>query len=215
MQKHRKLLVEGSHEKHIILALQDRWIKESKLTEKILEFKEINEGTGIDDFIKSLSTHLRQSDIEQLGIVIDADQDIVSRWRTLQNTLGEAGYQNIPASPEADGTIILAPENSLLPRLGVWLMPDNESNGILEDFVNSLIPGEDDLIELAQKAVGSIPEEKIRFSGNSKSKAIIYTWLAWQKKPGAPPGLCIKAQWLNADGPKVGLLMSWLKRLYT
>jgi hypothetical protein len=47
----------------------------------------------------------------------------------------------VPDDPAAEGTIIDPPDDKLLPRVGVWIMPDNQMKGILEDFLRFLVPG--------------------------------------------------------------------------
>ena len=59
------------------------------------------------------------------------------------------------ARPDRDGTIILETED--LPRVGVWLMPDNESAGELEDFVARMIPGDDPVWPLSESYIEGIP----------------------------------------------------------
>ena len=70
------------------------------------------------------------------------------------------GYPNVPESPSADGTVL--PATGSLARIGVWLMPDNESPGILEDFLARLVAGDDPLLPRAEKAVESLPEHERR-----------------------------------------------------
>ena len=52
----------------------------------------------------------------------------------------------------------------LLPRFGVWLMPDNQSRGILEDFLHFLVPAGSQLFEHVKSSVATIPANERRFS---------------------------------------------------
>ena len=45
-------------------------------------------------------------------------------------------------------------------------------------------------------------------------KAVIHTWLAWQKEPGRPFGTAITARFLDPNVPEVDVLVAWLKRLF-
>lgn len=66
-------------------------------------------------------------------------------------------------------------------RVGVWLMPDNQSRGMLEDFAGQLVPPEDELWDKAKLNVDEIVNP--RFPEEHTAKAYIYTWLGWQKEP--------------------------------
>ena len=83
------------------------------------------------------SKHSQEGDV--VGVVVDADERIDARWRSVHDIFVTAGYENVPEVPFPDGTILEAPGSTLLPHAGVWLMPDNRTNGILEDFHSFLV----------------------------------------------------------------------------
>ena len=62
--------------------------------------------------------------------------------------------------------------------------------------------------------MATIPESDLRFGDLAKPKALIHTWLAWQKYPGTPFGTAITARFLDPDVAQVDVLVSWLKRLF-
>jgi len=176
--------------------------------------------TGCEDverLLESLPSRLRaveEGDI--LGILIDADTDLSARWRSLRNRFIEVGYLsgNVPGEPESGGTIMEPPTGARLPRVGIWLMPNNETGGILEDFLAYLVPANSPLFSHAKSSVSTIPEGEQRFKDAARSKALIHTWLAWQKEPGRPLGTAITAKFLDPSVPQVDALVSWLKRLF-
>ena len=127
----------------------------------------------------------RQSDLEILAIVVDADLDLKSKWAELSHKIRTLGYETCPNQPDPHGTIIVE-EN--MPLLGVWIMPDNNITGVLEDFVAALIPEGDPLWPRAQQCVDQIPREQRPFKEASLPKARIHTWLAWQEEPGTKMG---------------------------
>ena len=93
-------------------------------------------------------------------------------------------------------------------------MPDNQIEGILETFLGFLIPQPNALFDYVQKSVASIPASERRFKPAREPKAIIHTWLAWQREPGMPPGRAITAHFLDANVAEVDVLVSWLQRLF-
>ena len=93
-------------------------------------------------------------------------------------------------------------------------MPNNQTSGILEDFLHFLVPQPNILFDHAKASVAAIPEGERRFKQLAEPKAIIHTWLAWQKDPGLPFGTAITARFLDPSVPEVDVLVAWLKRLF-
>lgn len=202
------LLVEGNDDFHVVLAIQgQRGIR-------VLDKREIIPHDGVDGLITAFPVHLKGSDIRVLGVVVDADTDVHGRWQSLRDRLIEAGYGQVPNDPNNQGTVIEPPAGTLLPRVGVWLMPDNTTTGILENFLSFLVPQGNELFEHAKNSISTIPQEQRRFSSLAEPKALIHTWLAWQEEPGRPLGQSITARFLNHDVPEVDLFVGWLQRLY-
>lgn len=74
-----------------------------------------------------------------VGFVLDADEKPENRWNAVRDRL--RGIDNIDLNPPKeipeDGFIEEIAE--LKVRVGVWLMPDNQQSGALEDFLQDLI----------------------------------------------------------------------------
>ena len=102
----------------------------------------------------------------------------------------------------------------ICPGSGVWIMPDNMSPGMLEDYLRDLLPEGDALFERARRCLDEIPVEDRRFLAAHLSKALIHTWLAWQDDPGTPFGQAITKRYFDSDGPHVQGLLDWLTRLF-
>lgn len=190
MAYHKILLVEGTDDEHVL--------KHICGNRGIARLDEVKPHGGVTALLESIPVRLKASeDGDIVGVVIDADTDLKARWQSLRNQLIEVGYQNVPADPTPDGTILHPPAQTLLPRVGVWIMPDNQTNGILEDFLRFLVPQGGILFNHVQSSVTTIPEADRRFSQLAEPKAIIYTWLAWQADPGKPLGTAITARFLD------------------
>ncbi len=176
---------------------------------------------GIDNLLgpKYISSTLKRIGLEQLGIVIDADTDLMGRWQSLSHRLTMAGYTDIPPRPAADGTIITQQHK---PPVGVWLMPNNQLTGMLEDFVGLLVPGGEHnvLWKHAHTCLDQLPAQhdlpanEERFAATHYAKAHIHTWLAWQKEPGRPLGVAIKARYLDTQATGASSFVAWLQRLF-
>jgi hypothetical protein len=46
------------------------------------------------------------------------------------------------------------------------------------------------------------------------AKALIHTWLAWQKEPGQPMGQAITAKALQSDTAIAAKFVDWLNQLF-
>ncbi len=200
------LLVEGIDDEHVLKHLCGQ--------RGVGKLDEIKPQGSVEQLLENFPVRLKESEIEILGVVLDADTDLAGRWDALRQRLKQAGYGGVPDHPAANGTILAPPPDTLLPRFGVWIMPDNQSKGILEDFLRFLVPTGSRLFEHVKSSVAGIPEEERRFSQLAEPKAIIHTWLAWQEEPGKPLGTAITAKFLNPNVSQVDLLVAWLKRLF-
>jgi AAA domain, putative AbiEii toxin, Type IV TA system len=74
-----------------------------------------------------------------------------------------------------------------MPSLGVWLMPDNASEGMMETFASALVPAADACWAHARATVVGLPDTARRFDiDRCFDKASLHTWLAWQEESGRP-----------------------------
>ena len=121
------LLVEGSDDEHVLKHLCG--------TRGGPRLDEVKPLEGVDRLLEYIPVRLKAiEDGDIVGVVIDADTDLSARWKSLRNRLILVGYRGAPEHPSPDGTILDPPADALLPRVGVWIMPDNQTKGILEDF---------------------------------------------------------------------------------
>lgn len=201
------LLVEGRDD---ILVVQNLYEKHSAIPIPAIEDR-----GGVQELLESIPAQLKASNEEGdiVGVIVDADADPQGRWQSLRDRFTSAGYLDVPRHPTRQGIILKPPAESLLPRAGVWIMPDNESPGALEDFLRSLVPQPNPLFDRAIDCVASIPDGERRF-GADESKAVMHTWLAWQEEPGNPYGTAIAAGFLDPNAPQARALISWLERLF-
>lgn len=198
----RVLLVEGRDDEHVFYNLLEY--------HQVPERFKIKNKEGISKLLDTLDVELLASDLQCLGIVVDADLDINARWQSFLTILGRSGYTSLPSLPDTMGTII---QQDGKPSVGIWLMPDNTLSGMLEDFVSFLVPTDDLLWPKVERCIQDIPEAQQLFKPHFV-KAYIHTWLAWQQEPGAPLGLAIKKRYLDADAPHAQTLIAWIRRLF-
>lgn len=203
------LIFEGMNERHVFGHLFNR----NGIAGGIIEFKDMN---GFPNLLKALPTALRSNKVKRLGVVVDADLDISSRWQSIRNILINRHYENVPTSLVPEGTIVELEDIPVIgvPKVGVWIMPDNQLPGMLEHFVSFLGATSDPLWSIADNCLNDIPNEHRHFTENHRIKAHIHTWLAWQEEPGTPLGSAINKRYFDATAPHAQNLIAWIRRLF-
>ena len=201
-----QLLVEGKNDQHVIWALcKQHDVKETFSVETV-------DSKNRESLLNSIPVRLKISGLQSLGIVLDADQNVGGSWDAICDRLTRVGYISLPQEPDPNGTLI---ESIGKPKVGIWIMPDNQMPGMLENFVAHLIPDTDLLALKAEAVLQEIEQESLhRYSLSHRPKAFIHTWLAWQKVPGQPMGLAITAHILNHNEALALSFVSWLRRLF-
>ncbi len=197
----RLLLVEGNNDKHVVLALCQKY--------DLPEVFEVEDKEGDRELLKSISPELKVSGRERLAIILDADQDIEARWNQLRHYASKADLGDFPKKPEPGGTVLPGIDGS---RFSVWLMPDNRLPGMIEDFLAFLIPKDDPLLPRVDTFLDEISGDLRRFPDIHLPKARMHSWLAIQEEPGKPFGLAITAKYLDADSETVEPFVAWLRK---
>ena len=135
-----------------------------------------------------------------LGIVVDADTNIAGRWQRISQILTESGKYHVP---------------DILPKIGVWMMPDNQLNGMLEDFLAMLAVNDQELLDEVDTTLTTLENKELnKYKSVHKAKARIHTFLAWQEEPGVSMGNAIAKSYLRADSEQAVLFVDWLRRLF-
>mgnify|MGYP000338340509 CR=1 FL=1 len=146
-----------------------------------------------------------------IGIIIDADSDINKRWSTLKKMLIQKGFNLTNELPPSG----LVYKNAEEVKIGIWIMPNNNLNGMLEDFIRFLVPKDDLLLPIANETLEQIEKQNLnQYNTIHKSKTLIHTWLAWQEDPGTPMGLSITKKYLTTDEETCNKFVNWLKELF-
>jgi len=214
----QRLIVEGINDAIVIAEYwQSCGLKDVKGHEGKDEFKEFAKPSNSKDQLKKdLKLILKGdlSDIESIGVVVDADQSPLSTWQSIKRILEASGYTNLASTPAAEGVIISQP---LRPKIGVWIMPDNQNPGYLEHFFQTLIKADDSLQLPVNTAIQALYDQNIvRFPDIRKQKAFVHTWLSWQEMPGEPMGRTLKgkAGFFDLGQPNAQAFLAWSKQVF-
>ncbi|MEI7583235.1 DUF3226 domain-containing protein [Runella sp.] len=202
------LVVEGNDDVHVIANIWKEYVGDQP------SVFYIDDSKGFSNVYGKLEAYClrKKPNVEAIGVVIDADADLDARWESIKYNLEKLGY-DVPEAPAFGGTIIGSQERN--PTIGIWLMPDNNAAGMLEDFVKYLVPENDILLIEADRILEEIEEGQLhKYNSIHKAKARIHTWLAWQEDPGTPMGLAITKSYLNTNTVLCQQFVSWLNQLF-
>ncbi|ABA21035.1 hypothetical protein Ava_1412 [Trichormus variabilis ATCC 29413] len=177
----KKLLVEGKDDLRVIPELIEKngivWGNNKK--EAIVTIEDYGGYTNINSDL--VSTELQASGLTHLGLMVDADDKPQTRWQSIR----EACLDSILDIPEEIPTTGLIHTTNTGIKFGVWIMPDNLMQGMLETFLAYMIPDESEPLWMyAQEVVAEAKIKGASFIDARIDKAKIHTWLAWQEEPG-------------------------------
>ncbi len=210
--KAKRLVVEGYDDLYSvreILRTQIKWPDASESEYPVY----IDIGRSVNEILSKdyMGVLLKSSTIRTLGIMIDAnDKGAGSRYQSLYNLCG-ASFPAMPNTLPPDGLIV---SNRSQKRLGIWIMPDNRSNGDLETFLRDLVPDQ----PLWNYAEGCTETARRNWDAPYRNahtnKAKLYTWLSWQDPPVQNPGRALESRALDATLPATQSFISWFRKLF-
>lgn len=211
---HSKLVVEGQSDTLFFEAL----IQKENLT---IDVEPRHSISKIPNLLEALFDDLRDGVIEHLGIVADADYTTSKgiggfnkRWQQLTQPLKRNGYDiTAPPSQSYVGNIFTHPDG--LPPVGLWLMPDHKNDGMLEDLIKQTVcEGEQQsLLQTATVCLNRLPITL--FKPHHHTKATLYTWLAWQKRPGQALVSTVNADLIDRQSQEIQSFLKWLRKVFS
>jgi hypothetical protein len=199
-----RLLVEGDEEKRLIPYLMDAYVAWGNRPEEWVV--QIEGFGGIDNLLRpgAIEVELKAPAIKAIGILIDANDEFESRWARV---IGD-----FPAELPQGGLIH---QNEYGLRIGIWIMPDNRSRGMLETFLSFLIrPEELPLRDFATMSCTTSRAHGAQYKDSHRHKAEIHTFLAWLDPPGQSLHLSVLSEALDARSPLGQQFAKWLIDLY-
>jgi len=213
----QQLIVEGKDAIAIANLLKERGLPPPNGYEHPKKFKDqfVVSAGGYQNAIVALHEALDRPEISNIGLIIDADQDGAEvRWSAIRKVLLENGAPvNLKERDIKHEGIIIEVEN--FPKVGIWVMPNNMEKGYLEHFLISLISDEDQLLQYADKVLNDLEAQKLnRYGSLKRGKALIHTWLSWQKEPGRPFGQAIEMGYLDAQSANADAFENWFKQTF-
>ena len=200
-----RLYVEGPDDQHVVRHLLElrQWAT--------ADFPEIKPTGGKDSMLKGMTASIRAGTGKTVAFVLDGNDNPIARWQAARSRLARVDVSAPDVIPR-QGFVGCSTEYRT--RVGVWLMPDNQRRGTLEVFLRGLIEAHDPLIGHAEASTRAARERGAQFREAHAPKAVLHTWLAWQRSPGLPYGAAIKARFLTGRGGSADLFVAWCLRVF-
>lgn len=196
------LVVEGYDDQHVVKHLVEMNNPELEFGIKCVE--------GYPNLLDSIYGEVQVSGRKRIGFLLDADDNLDGHWEDVKKKLVHAGVSP-PDNLGKSGCIF-----GTDPIVGVWIMPNNDSKGELENFYIKMIPSEDSIWPLAAQFIDEIPTgaQKFDITNLEKAeKAKLFAWLATRKKPGrmGPP---ISKGEVDVTSDLSVKFLKWLDKLF-
>jgi len=209
------LVVEGTHDKWAVQSLISKhvvWPNSREESDWPVNIETPPGTGGYTGVIKKGYLSSRIKNYDTVGVIMDADDIVQGRYESLL-AICHPFFPNLPKNPGKNGTIASNPEGK---RLGIWLMPDNESDGNLEIFLKFLVPeSQKPVWDFAVKSFSDARALGATCKEPDFNKANLYTYLAWHDAPGQSVRQALTCKVLDAQSQHAQKLISWFKELYS
>lgn len=204
------LLVEGNSDQRVLpYLMEENGIPWPKGDEPV----DIRPLGSVEELLKPdiIEAHLKQSGLNCLGMILDANASLSSRWASLGDRLKR--IMTLPDKPHQEGIVRILDTGI---RFGVWMMPDNRSSGMLETFLGTLVRDSHDPLwkHTEEAAVYAKTNFDAPFKDAHHDKARIHTFLAWSDPPGRQLHEAIMHKVLDPRSPRSKPFVEWFRKLY-
>jgi hypothetical protein len=213
----RKLLVEGEADRSFLKEVCKTLGLHTSVT--VAPPKDVggshNTKEGVFNHLPILLNQLGDAQITRLAVVVDADSEDNGGGynRAIDRVTEIVKSYGFTLRTNPDGGVLFQHDDGLA-DFGLWVMPNNYDEGMLEDWIKSCVhSNEHKLFTHAKEVVGELSLPK--FKPIHRSKAEVATWLAWQKQPGHGLYRAIEDQLIDMDSKLFLELKDWLTHIYS
>jgi len=203
IQSKKLIAVEGQDEVHFL----NKLLKKMKIQEV-----EVREVGGVDKLPKKIPALVRTrgfSDVEVFAIIRDADnKNAESAFRSVKNLLANEELLKPGKLPDKPGQF-----SNGNPRIGIFIMPDNSSQGMLEDLCLQSVKDHpvkecvDDFIKCTEKRVDTSKKPR------NLAKAKVQAFLAVMPEIANSVGIAAEKDYWNFNSKEFSKLKSFLNNL--
>jgi hypothetical protein len=174
-----------------------------------------NTKEGVFNYLPTLLAQLADGGINCLAMVVDADS--ISNGGGYELAISRVMQIIVPfgfnPTVYIKGGIVFHHGDGLA-DFGLWVMPNNADEGMLEDWIKQNIhPNEQGLFAHAETVVAALPQPP-KFNPIHRSKAEVATWLAWQKQPGHGTYRAVEDGLIDTFSIHYQNLTTWLGHIF-
>ncbi len=165
--------------------------------------------------LPDLLTQIGIGKIERLAVIVDADKvEHGSGYEKTLNKVKEITENQGFALTENQTNGLIFKHNGDLADFGLWVMPNNHDEGMLENFIKQCVKTDElPLFNHAVQSVQNLPGPR-KFEPHHEIKAEVATWLAWQKKPGHGLYHSVQVDLLDTNHALFQEMAQWLKKIF-
>ena len=176
------LLVEGKDEQFTLPFFMDEYVEwGDKKQDRVVEIKELD---GVENLLKPgvIEAESKTPGLKAFGVIIDANDSFDARWSRVRERCRKVA-PGFPDDLPTGGVIHVLPAGL---RMGVWVMPDNRSRGVLETFLGLPRRSWSDCRSgISHGSLATAPAASpVAIRPAHRNKAHVHTYLAWVEPPG-------------------------------
>lgn len=157
---------------------------------------------GLPAYLDALKLRPGFAELSSLGVTRDADADAMAAFNSVRSHLQNRGF----VTPVSSGNI-----EAGTPRIGIIILPDGQSPGMLEDLCLAALQGDasfrciNEFFECVRETKGQLPKQI--------SKARVHAWLAAQDPPDMRLGFAAQKGLIDWDSRSFDQLRRFLTEL--
>jgi hypothetical protein len=157
--------------------------------------------TNLRQNLKALTASPHFGDVLGLGVVRDADTNPTAAFESVRDALTASGLPGPPAPLTPSGQS---------PQVNVMILPDQDSNGMLESICLDAVAGEP-IMQCVEQYFECIGQHNIELQDNRILKAKVQVFLASREDPGKRLGEAAQAGYWPWNAPAFQPMKDFLR----
>ena len=201
IESERLLLVEGPDDQNLLKALIHHWPDDAHPDVQFIVAHGVSTFKAKIDAIR-IAARRDGRNLRAIGIVRDADQDAAGAWRSVCDAVASSGLE----PPDRHAAF-----SDASPSVGIFIMPDGESNGVLETLCRRAV-AEKPAAHCVERYLTCLDEHDAMSSRN-RDKSFAHAYLASRRDPVARVGEAGRQGVWNFEHEAFAALDSFLRSL--
>lgn len=211
------LYVEGSNDKWVVISLLEEYGHKDIINVQNIGSCE----QAINAFELKVSNPV---ETERIGLIVDADDKIDKRCKGIVKAFENNGITITDDELMQENGFVadVMNQSGATIKVGVWIMPNNNDEGMLEDFLFNKIETDNVLFacvepvlqDLEDKATSDSNLKNLMYKPVHRKKAKIHSYMSWSNPPDLSMGMAIHKKIFSRTSEEEKLFKAWLCDLY-